>query len=133
MKITVTQRRNYMTASAYALAADFKHRGMDKYRAWDEFVKMRGLRPEIDAREFYEIFGSVSPLPLVTRTEIDFQPTHYDTLLGMDCQITTDERGVYYIVWADGSTGSNPPTHPPAEPRFRRPTPAAPDEPSARR
>ena len=125
MKVTVTQRGNYLTASPYALAADFKARGMDKYRAWDEFVKARALRPEISAQEFYGIFGSASPHPLVTRTEIDFQPTHHDTLLGMDCQVTTDERGVHYIVWADGSTGSNPPMHPPTEPRYRHLTPRA--------
>lgn len=116
-KVRVTTK-NYSTASPRMLAASFKHQGMDKYRAWDEFIKVRGLRPEIDAQSFYAIFDDVSPRPWAS-TEVEFIATHYDTTLGMDCMITED-RGIYHIVWEDGHGGTNPPTMPPTPPRFQR-------------
>lgn len=96
--------------SAYDLAADFKSRGLDKYVAWDQFIIARGLKPEINAKDFYDIFASVSPKPLNDyRLPVDYKPTHRDTLIDMECQITVDTVGVQHIVWANGHTGSNPP------------------------
>jgi hypothetical protein len=55
---------NRLTVNAADLAADYKARGMGKYRAWDQFVIDRALRPEIDARSFYGVYESVSADPL---------------------------------------------------------------------
>jgi hypothetical protein len=96
--------------SVYDLAADFKSRGLSKYVAWDQFIIARGLKPEINAKDFYKIFASVSPKPLNDfQLPADYKPTHRDTLIDMDCQIDIDAAGVQHIVWADGHTGSNPP------------------------
>ena len=119
MKITAKQLPvDYSSASAYELACDFKFQGMDKYRAWSEFVKVRNLKPEINASEFYSIYEDAEPLPLQQVVEIDFKPTHYDRLRKMNCQISLDENGVYHLVWKDGSMGTQPPGHPPSPSRF---------------
>lgn len=96
--------------NAADLAADFKSRGLDKYVAWDQFIIARGLKPELDAKDFYALFASVSPKPLNNfRLPVGYNPTHRDTLIDLECQITIDEMGVQHIVWSDGHTGSNPP------------------------
>lgn len=96
--------------SAADLAADFKWRGLSKYVAWDQYIISLGLKPQMDAKDFYALFDAVSPKPLNDyRLPADYKPTHHDTLIDMDCQIITDVVGVQHIVWLDGHTGSNPP------------------------
>ncbi len=57
---------NRLTANAADLAADYKYRGMDRARAWDQFVIDRALRPDMDAKEFYRLFDSTGAGPLPT-------------------------------------------------------------------
>jgi hypothetical protein len=47
---------NMSTAPAEALAAHFKSLGQERTYAWGQFVKARGLKPEIDAKQFYTLF-----------------------------------------------------------------------------
>ncbi len=49
---------NRRAVSYYALAADYKARGMSKQRAWDQLIIDRGLIPGIDAKEFYGIYAA---------------------------------------------------------------------------
>ncbi len=107
MKIKRLKPFNKATASE--LAAHFKSRSLDRYQAWDAFIIARGLRPEMNAKEFYAIYDAVAPTPLVEIVDVDFQPTHFDTLLGVTCQIEVDERGVRHIIWEHGACGSDPP------------------------
>jgi len=66
MRKNPTDRRK---ASVYKLAADYKARGMERTRAWSEFVKDRSLQPEIDAKEFYKYYDVVDPKPLKEGSE----------------------------------------------------------------
>ena len=97
-----------MIPSVYAMAADFKYRGMDKYRAWDQYIINTGLKPQIDAKEFYDIFAGVNPEPLCKyELPYGYCPTHRDMFLNQECMITVQD-GYYSIVWDNGHTGSNP-------------------------
>jgi hypothetical protein len=109
MKVSIIKTENRLTANAADLAAEYKYRGLDRYLAWDTFVHNRGLKPEMNAKEFYAIFDSASPCPIDERVTVDFEATHMDTLLDVPCQITDDDRGVHYIVWSHGVSGTNPP------------------------
>jgi hypothetical protein len=91
------------------MAADYKFRRMNKYRAWDQYVIDCGLKPKIDAAEFYDIFEKVTASSLhVYKLPPDYLPTHYDNILKRECQIKIDHNEVVHIVWSDGHTGSNP-------------------------
>jgi hypothetical protein len=120
MKVVITKFANRYTANAADLAADYKWRGFERHYAWDMFVKERGLKPEMSAKEFYALFDSVSARAIDTLCEVEFEPTHMDTLLNVLCQITDDERGVHHIVWSHGVSGSNPPCDPTFAERFLR-------------
>jgi hypothetical protein len=106
--------------SPHKLAADYKFHGMDKFRAWDQYVIDMGLRPEINAGDFYAIFESVtaSPRQIFNRRPTGFIATHHDTMFDIDCQITVDSLGVWSIVWENGHTGSHPPCCPPDRDRY---------------
>ena len=109
-----------MEDSASTLAADYKFRSMNKYRAWDQYVIDMGLRPEIDAKDFYAIFEVVTAAPrkIFNRRPAGFVATHHDTMFDQDCQITVDSCGVWSIVWENGHTGGYPPCNPPEDGRF---------------
>lgn len=109
---------NYLECTNEQLAAHAKYCGMDKYKAWDMYITWLALKPRIDTKEFYAIYAAVDPIELVEIIEVDFSPTHLDNLCNQRCMITQDVFGVYHIVWADGTTGSNPPTYPPDPSRF---------------
>ncbi len=105
------------------LASDYKFRGLDKTRAWDQFIIDRSLKPEINAGEFYKIFKSVNPKELknIGRELVDFNPTHIDILLDQYVQIKMIKRDTYFyyeLLWEDGRSGSNPPNHVPEINRF---------------
>lgn len=109
---------DYIT-NASDLAADYKNRGMNKYRAWDQFVIDRGLKPEMNAKDFYEIFAFTTAKPLVTYTRpLNFNATHFDNYLKKEVSIIQDGLGVFNMVWEDGRTGSNPPIYPPDPDRY---------------
>ena len=102
------------------MAADYKSRGMDKFRAWDQYIIDMWLKPEINAGEFYDIFNTVtakSLAPVYERPE-GFDATHYDKLLQKDCMITLGRDGVWSIVWENGHTGTYPPCNPPELGRY---------------
>jgi hypothetical protein len=50
-----------LTASAADLAADYKARGIERQATYSRFVQDRALKPEMDAKEFYAIYDSVTP------------------------------------------------------------------------
>lgn len=93
--------------SVYSIASECKALGMDKYRAWDELIIRRGLRPGMNSDEFYAIFEAVTAKPKEIILPGDFTPTHFDTLLQKKCQLKQMD-GYYEIVWEDGHTGSCP-------------------------
>lgn len=53
------------------LAAKYKSLGYADYYAWDRYIADTGLKPEVDAKEFYHIYA-------ITTAEID----------GPKCRIT---------------------------------------------
>lgn len=112
------KRVSRLEASVSDLVADYKSRGMDRQGAWNQFVKDRALKPEVDAKVVMAAFDMAVACPLDSVVELEFHPTHDDVMLGMACSITQAENGVYHIVWADGSTGSNPPSWPPSADRY---------------
>jgi hypothetical protein len=111
-----------MTASAYALASDYKWRHLSPKLAWDNFIIDRGLKPEMSAKDFHDLFDRVAASPLQGAAEsVSFEPTHIDTLVEgkhTPVQIKEQSNGVFAMIWANGSTGSNPPCYPPDPARF---------------
>jgi hypothetical protein len=101
--------------SVYQSAENSKAAGYDKYYAWDMYIKDTGLKPEVDAKEFYAIYEKISP---AVKTKPNINATHHDNYFGIDCEMTTDEFGVISIVWSNGLTGGYPPCNPPEEGRF---------------
>lgn len=117
--VTVIDEVNRRTANTADLAADYKARGMERHRAWDQLIIDRGLVPGLNAKAFYAIFDSVSPRLLSGEAkQVDFEPTHFDTMFKQQVAIRSDDQGVFFILWADGRTGSNPPFLPPEPERF---------------
>ena len=89
-------------------AAISKARGYSKYYAFDQYIIQSGLKPEIDAKEFYAIFDAVAPAEITKRSQhANWQPTHFDTLKNMECQ-AKQKNGFVSILWADGRIGSDP-------------------------
>lgn len=121
-QVSVTHTDNRMTASAYALASDYKWRRMSSQLAWDNFIIDRGLKPEMNAKDFHDLFDKVAASPLQAKAElVSFEPTHIDTLVDgkhTPVQITLRADGVFAMIWANGSTGSYPPCDPPDSTRF---------------
>lgn len=72
----IKRAANRYAASAQALTADYKAQGLDRQASWSQFVKDRGLKPEIDAKAFYAIFDNAAPIPLIEVSQVNFQPTH---------------------------------------------------------
>lgn len=101
------------------MASDYKFRGMDKYRAWDQYIIDTGLKPKINSAEFYAIFSTVvSKQSNEYKRPNGFIATHHDNYLNLDCQMMIDELGVWSVVWEDGHTGSYPPCNPPELGRY---------------
>ena len=89
------------------LAAKYKALGYDKYYAWDRYIADAGLKPEVDAQEFYRIYANVTAESVQRTLPSGWTATHYDTLLQMQVQIK-HENNVHYMVWENGRTGSDP-------------------------
>jgi hypothetical protein len=104
--------------NASYLAAEYKRLGYDKYYAWDKFIIDRALKPEMNAKEFYAIFESVTAAKEPAKNKPDIIATHFDNLLNINCQIITRENGVSEIIWENGHTGSYPPCNPPEVGRY---------------
>ena len=95
--------------SVYTLASRYKAQGMDKCRAWDQYIIDMGLRPQIDAKEFYAIFAVADAHDDRNKLPDGWTATHRDIYYDRLCQVTVDDYGVRHIVWDNGCTGSNPP------------------------
>ena len=100
------------TANAADLAADYKARRMDRYRAWDQFIIDRCLRPGIDAKAFYSIYAQVRP-GLLERPPrgVLTAPTHILTdTTGATFRVSSldDDGTVVHYVTEGGSEGSHP-------------------------
>ncbi len=89
------------------LAAKYKALGYDKYYAWDRYVADAGLKPEVDAQKFYQIYANVTAESVQRILPSGWTATHYDTLRQMQVQIK-HENNVHYMVWENGRTGSDP-------------------------
>ena len=110
LKVNVLICPDWSECPAETLAAHLKHVGNDRYLAWDRFIILRALKPEINADKFFAIFDRVAPCSAFYEKAVDFIPTHTDTFMkGIECMVWDDERGVHFIVWRDGHTGSHPP------------------------
>ena len=121
-QVSVTRAVYRLTASAYALASDYKWRHLSPQLAWDNFIIDRGLKPEMNAKDFHDLFDRVAASPLQAKSElVSFEPTHIDTLVEgrhAPVQIRQQPNGVFAMIWANGRTGSNPPCYPPDPARF---------------
>jgi hypothetical protein len=71
------------------------------------FVRERNLKPEIDMKQFVKIWDSVGANPYNKAEPREFTPTHLDTLLNKQVQITDDGKA-YNMLWEDGHTGTDP-------------------------
>ena len=105
--------------SVHDLAADYKYRGYDRYRAWDQLIIDRDLNPGIDVKDFYKIFDSTDAYPItVAGPKSDLHWTHFDNLYGCRCEMITRDDGVIEIKWENGHYGGYPPCNPPEEGRY---------------
>ena len=103
----------------YEVASEFKARGIGRQESWSRWVQATSLRPGMDAKDWYAIYDSVAATLPSVRT-VNITATHYDTLIKCSVEIREDAHGVFLMRWADGHTGSNPPSLPPEAPRFVR-------------
>ena len=93
---------NRLTLPVEKLAADYKARGMDKYRAWDQFIIDRALKPEIDASEFYQIFEEVSPNLIRDGFTGEIVPTHIIKHVGgREMKVMLLEEDDKKITWVE--------------------------------
>ncbi|HOO11514.1 MAG TPA: strawberry notch family protein [Bacillota bacterium] len=93
---------NRLTLPVEKLAADYKARGMDKYRAWDQFIIDRALKPEIDAREFYQIVEEVSPNLIRDGFTGEIVPTHIIKHVGgREMKVMLLEEDDKKITWVE--------------------------------
>lgn len=118
MEVSVLNNKIRATTNAADLIADYKFHGIDKQVAWGKFVIDRLLRPEMNAKDFYALYEKTAPAMFECFSTLTMVPTHHDNVLGIDCQISERDDGVFMIVWADGHTGSNPPIYPPDPDRY---------------
>ena len=96
--------------------AQYKLRKLDKYRSFDQWIIDTGLKPGIDAKDFYKAFDTtVAAKPNVDKRPDNFNPTHIDIMFDRECEIRIDEFGVYHMRWDNGVSGSYPPCNLPAE------------------
>lgn len=95
--------------NAIELMARYKARGLSKYMAWDRYIADTGLRPEMDAKVFYELYENIGAAEheMDTRLPDNWKPTHLDTALNQRVQVTQRE-GFNELVWEDGHKGSEP-------------------------
>ena len=108
-EVTIQTRIPSWELSTEQLVQRIKTLSNDPQSAYGLFVKERNLKPEINAKQFMQIWESVSANPHVRNLTTSFQPTHIDTLTGKQVQIT-DDGNVYKLVWENGLTGSEPKT-----------------------
>ena len=89
------------------LASHYKALGYEPFYAWDRYVADTGLKPMVDAKEFYRIYANVVAEIVGPRLPASWVPTHIDTMFNRQVQIK-HENGVYYMIWDNGYSGSDP-------------------------
>lgn len=104
-KVTVKEQIPSSELSTEQLVQRIKSRTNDRQGAYGLFVKERNLKPEIDAKEFFDIWDRVTQNPYIETTEVDFIPTH--TYKGMDVMMT-DLGTRYEFIAQNGMTGGEP-------------------------
>lgn len=107
-------RRSRARADARELASDYRARGVERQSAYSAFVIDRGLRPEMDARPFLELFDAAVPR-LFTEIEVRGVPAPTHHLLeavpgAVPKRIQILDRNQDAVRWVaeDRSTGSTP-------------------------
>jgi len=89
------------------LTSRYKALGYEPHYAWDRYIADTGLKPEIDAKEFYRIYANATAEKVGRELPPGWIRTHTDTLLHRGVQIK-HANGVYYMIWDNGITGSDP-------------------------
>lgn len=108
-RVAITEPPNLHDANPADLAADYKARGMDRFRAWDQFIIDRNLEPEMDAQGFYAIYDVITPKPLAGKqAEVDFKATHIYKPTSQQVMVTPRGDGTHEMVFPDGHTGGIP-------------------------
>jgi hypothetical protein len=110
MKVTVNKLIPAIELDKYQLTQRIKAMfpREDKQALYGRYVQQRDLKPDIDAKEFYQIFDSVGPNMYIKREELDFNPTHIYKVTGLKVMLFKDENGNYKFVDERGGTGGWP-------------------------
>lgn len=95
---------NRLTATIKQLCSQYKVEGLNKYKAWNQFVVDRANKPEVNKIEFWSIFANTQPIELVELELVPFKPTHYDSLRKKYVQIIMTDN--WEMLWEDGETDS---------------------------
>jgi hypothetical protein len=110
---TVRHRSRHL-ATAATLAADYKAQGIDRQRAFSQFVIDRSIKPELGARDFYAVYDSVSPQRFVEiEIEGEIEITHVLVeTYALDhpkriCLVSEDDHAIGWIT-EYGMTGATP-------------------------
>jgi len=107
MQVETIIRIQRLTARAADLAADYRARGLNRFVAWDTFVKDRALKPEMGAKKFYALYESVVPCYLDNIISVPWEPTHWDTFLDWPVQIKRRDD-CWQLLRQNGANGSEP-------------------------
>jgi hypothetical protein len=98
----------------------------DAQSTYGRFVAARHLKPEIDAKEFGELFNSVGANAHVRTETKGFKPTHKDSVTKELVQFTKKPNGVWEFVSESGRTGGEIPGELPSRyESLAKPTPTA--------
>lgn len=78
---------------------------------YSQYVRLRDIKPNINAKRFYELFNIVTPNAYTTLLTIPTKFQYYDTLF--ECKMSVEQKeGCYKIIWVKNSeifqTGSDP-------------------------
>ncbi len=95
-KPDVTIHESRLNANAADLAADYKARGIETNAAYSQFVRDRALKPEMDAKEFINIYNSVTPKLFEPKKPKLAKPTK------PEIEVTIKGEEVEFIVTSEG-------------------------------
>jgi len=113
MNVTIKIKKPHNEMTDAELAAYIKHQGIERQAAYSAYVRLRGLSPRVNAKEFFRIYDDVTAAPWPeTSKVVDFTATHHDTLTVADVMIVEMADG-WEIIWENGYRGHNPPVYPP--------------------
>lgn len=112
-EVTIERRLQDADLSDAQLIARIKHDhpGEGVKTLYGSFVKARRLQPSIGAGEFARLLESATPDAHVRKHTRAFEPTHTLRATGELAQVWQGERGMWYHVTENGSTGSTPPQY----------------------